>query len=310
MSFTVTALAQTTPCNVERQKAISFSQDTPTDKVIATIRGKTCDTAMTRIRILDATGRLLYRYSEPLKNAFMRKITKADADRAMEVILGEDQFRSTSDLPEWQPESNTTRPIRKTSRCLRSTIKTYAIGNGARFLIKSGMKAIGLLCMTVSSKKQLKCPVAVPNSAPHRDVREARDSVNYLLRSRPRVGADVKCSGIPTTCPNNRKMLDSGLCVSDPLHAVGRGSFCAANCSTASDRNRCRQSAVKKPSRYEKRETESSCALIPGLLGNCVLLRYGVFYEVDALESELINILAIGIKKGNKLIVASKEIKI
>ena len=104
MSFTVTALAQTTPCNVERQKAISFSQDTPTDKVIATIRGKTCDTAMTRIRILDATGRLLYRYSEPLKNAFMRKITKADADRAMEVILGEDQFRSTSDLPEWQPE--------------------------------------------------------------------------------------------------------------------------------------------------------------------------------------------------------------
>ena len=41
-----------------------------------------------------------------------------------------------------------------------------------------------------------------------------------------------------------------------------------------------------------------------------MLLRYGVFYEVDALESELINILAVGIKKGNKLIVASKEIKI
>ena len=35
-----------------------------------------------------------------------------------------------------------------------------------------------------------------------------------------------------------------------------------------------------------------------------------VFYEVDALESELVNILAIGIKKGNQLIVSGKEIQI
>jgi hypothetical protein len=35
-----------------------------------------------------------------------------------------------------------------------------------------------------------------------------------------------------------------------------------------------------------------------------------VFYEVHALESELVNILAIGIKKGNQLIVSGKEIQI
>jgi mRNA-degrading endonuclease RelE of RelBE toxin-antitoxin system len=35
-----------------------------------------------------------------------------------------------------------------------------------------------------------------------------------------------------------------------------------------------------------------------------------VFYEVDALESDWINILAIGIKKGNTLIISGKEIQI
>ena len=35
-----------------------------------------------------------------------------------------------------------------------------------------------------------------------------------------------------------------------------------------------------------------------------------VFYEVDALESDLVNVLAIGIKKGNKLFVSGKEIQI
>jgi mRNA-degrading endonuclease RelE of RelBE toxin-antitoxin system len=35
-----------------------------------------------------------------------------------------------------------------------------------------------------------------------------------------------------------------------------------------------------------------------------------IFYEVDALELDLINILAIGIKKGNQLIVSGKEIQI
>jgi mRNA-degrading endonuclease RelE of RelBE toxin-antitoxin system len=35
-----------------------------------------------------------------------------------------------------------------------------------------------------------------------------------------------------------------------------------------------------------------------------------VFYEVDVLQSDLVNILALGIKKGNKLIVSGKEIQI
>jgi hypothetical protein len=35
-----------------------------------------------------------------------------------------------------------------------------------------------------------------------------------------------------------------------------------------------------------------------------------VFYEVDALELDLVNVLAIGIKKGNRLIVSAKEIHI
>jgi len=34
------------------------------------------------------------------------------------------------------------------------------------------------------------------------------------------------------------------------------------------------------------------------------------FYEVDALEQDLVNVLAIGIKRGNLLIVAGKEIRI
>ena len=35
-----------------------------------------------------------------------------------------------------------------------------------------------------------------------------------------------------------------------------------------------------------------------------------VFYEVDASESDLVNILAIGIKRGNRLFIAGKEIRI
>lgn len=35
-----------------------------------------------------------------------------------------------------------------------------------------------------------------------------------------------------------------------------------------------------------------------------------VFYEVDALESDFVNVLAIGIKRGNRLIVSGKEIHI
>jgi mRNA-degrading endonuclease RelE of RelBE toxin-antitoxin system len=35
-----------------------------------------------------------------------------------------------------------------------------------------------------------------------------------------------------------------------------------------------------------------------------------VFYEVDAGESDLVNILAIGVKRGNRLFIAGKEIRI
>jgi len=35
-----------------------------------------------------------------------------------------------------------------------------------------------------------------------------------------------------------------------------------------------------------------------------------MFYEVDALEPDFVNVLAVGIKRGNRLIVADKEIHI
>src|SRR5437879_13639062 len=102
--FAVSARAETTPCNIRREKAISFSEDKPTDRLIVPIRGRTCDTAVERIRIVSSTGKLLYQHSEPLRNYFTEKITKADAEQAMEVVLGEDQVKSTRALPEWQPE--------------------------------------------------------------------------------------------------------------------------------------------------------------------------------------------------------------
>ena len=35
-----------------------------------------------------------------------------------------------------------------------------------------------------------------------------------------------------------------------------------------------------------------------------------LFYEADAAEADLVNVLAIGIKKGNRLSIAGKEIQI
>jgi hypothetical protein len=35
-----------------------------------------------------------------------------------------------------------------------------------------------------------------------------------------------------------------------------------------------------------------------------------VFYEIDALEPDLVNVLAIGMKRGNRLFVSGKEIQI
>ena len=97
--FAVSALAETTPCNIRRDKAISFSEDKPTDRLIVTIRGRTCDTAVERIRIVSSTGKLLYQHSEPLRNYFTEKITKADAEQAMEVVLGEDQVKAIEAYP-------------------------------------------------------------------------------------------------------------------------------------------------------------------------------------------------------------------
>jgi len=71
--------------------------------------------------------------------------------------------------------------------------------------------------------------------------------------------------------------------------------------------------AVKVQLRYEPlRETRNRKQLRPNPLAPWEL-RVGslrVFYEVDALEPDLVNVLAIGIKRGNRLIVAGKEIHI
>ena len=71
--------------------------------------------------------------------------------------------------------------------------------------------------------------------------------------------------------------------------------------------------AVKVQLRYEPlRETRNRKQLRPNPLAPWEL-RVGslrVFYEVDARESDLVNLLAIGMKKGNRLIIAGKEIRI
>jgi mRNA-degrading endonuclease RelE of RelBE toxin-antitoxin system len=69
--------------------------------------------------------------------------------------------------------------------------------------------------------------------------------------------------------------------------------------------------AVKVQLRYEPlRETRNRKPLRPNPLAPWEL-RVGslrVFYEVDALEPDLVNVLAIGVKRENRLIVAGKEI--
>jgi mRNA-degrading endonuclease RelE of RelBE toxin-antitoxin system len=69
--------------------------------------------------------------------------------------------------------------------------------------------------------------------------------------------------------------------------------------------------AIKVQLRYEPtKETRNRKRLRPNPLAPWEL-RVGflrVFYEVDALEPDLVNLLAIGIKKGNQLIVSGKEI--
>ena len=71
--------------------------------------------------------------------------------------------------------------------------------------------------------------------------------------------------------------------------------------------------AIKVQLRYEPlRETRNRKRLRPNPLAPWEL-RAGalrVFYEVDADEADLVNILAIGVKRGNRLFIAGKEIKI
>ncbi|HZY31733.1 MAG TPA: type II toxin-antitoxin system RelE/ParE family toxin, partial [Candidatus Methylomirabilis sp.] len=71
--------------------------------------------------------------------------------------------------------------------------------------------------------------------------------------------------------------------------------------------------AVKVQLQYEPlRETPTRKPLRPNPVAPWEL-RVGalrVFYEVDAREPDLVNVLAIGIKRGNRLIVAGKELRI
>ena len=71
--------------------------------------------------------------------------------------------------------------------------------------------------------------------------------------------------------------------------------------------------AVKVQLQYEPlRETRTRKQLRPNPVAPWEL-RVGalrVFYEVDAREPDLVNVLAIGIKRGNRLIVAGKELRI
>jgi mRNA-degrading endonuclease RelE of RelBE toxin-antitoxin system len=71
--------------------------------------------------------------------------------------------------------------------------------------------------------------------------------------------------------------------------------------------------AVKVQLRFEPlRETRKRKQLRPNPFAPWEL-RLGalrVFYEVDPEEADLVNILAVGIKRGNRLFVAGKEIRI
>jgi mRNA-degrading endonuclease RelE of RelBE toxin-antitoxin system len=71
--------------------------------------------------------------------------------------------------------------------------------------------------------------------------------------------------------------------------------------------------ALRVQLQYEPlRETRNRKQLRPNPLAPWEL-RVGtlrVFYEVDAVETDLVNVLAIGIKRGNRLFIAGKEIQI
>ena len=70
---------------------------------------------------------------------------------------------------------------------------------------------------------------------------------------------------------------------------------------------------IKRQLQYEPfRETNNRKRLRPNPFAPWELRigRFRVFYEVDAVDLDLVNILAVGIKKGNRLFVAGKEVKL
>jgi hypothetical protein len=99
-------------------------------------------------------------------------------------------------------------------------------------------------------------------------------------------------------CPDNLDVLDYGLWRTGFGLRNRRGSILR---SSLLDSKRIVLNAVKVQLRYEPlRETRNRKPLRPNPLAPWEL-RVGslrVFYEVDALEPDLVNVLAIGVKRG------------
>src|SRR5256885_10669119 len=99
MLITVPALAESAPCNIRREKVISFSEDKPTDKIIVTIRGRTCDTAVERIRIVGSAGQMLFQYLGPPRKHLTKEIKKTQNERGYFTV-------SDTDKTDFLPISN------------------------------------------------------------------------------------------------------------------------------------------------------------------------------------------------------------
>ena len=70
---------------------------------------------------------------------------------------------------------------------------------------------------------------------------------------------------------------------------------------------------IKRQLRYEPFiETRNRKRLRPNPLAPWELRigRLRVFYELDAVDSDLVNVLAVGIKKGNRLFIAGKKMEL
>ena len=70
---------------------------------------------------------------------------------------------------------------------------------------------------------------------------------------------------------------------------------------------------IKRQLQYEPFvETKNRKRLRPNPLAPWELRigRFRVFCELDAVASDLVNILAVGLKKGNRLLIAGREMKL